>query len=905
MTGRAGSLGAIPERGGRFVSLESGARLGPYQIEGPAGAGGMGEVYRATDTRLERTVAIKVLPPHLSTHAELKQRFEREARTISSLQHPHICALYDVGNEGGVDFLVMEYLEGETLAARLQQGPLPPETLLPVGTQIAEALHAAHRQGVVHRDLKPGNVMLTRTGAKLLDFGLARMAEGGTAATESSLTQLATQQRSEDPLTERGTVLGTFQYMSPEQLEGTEADARSDIFALGAVLYEMATGTRAFEGKSQASLIASIMQSQPAPMSSVQPMTPPALERVVRTCLEKDADDRWQTAHDVALQLKWIEEGGSQLGVPAPVAARRRSRERVAWVVAAVAGIAAIALAANTLLAPAPEAPASVRFAVEAPSSVASFGSPRISPDGRHIAFNGIDSTGGRAMWVRPLNAIAMRKLAGTEACGRPFWSPDGKHIGFFADGKLKRVPAAGGLPLTLCEFASGSDGAWGSTGVILFDGQTGDSINAVPAGGGTVYGATRIDRERGETGHGWPAFLPDGERFVYIAFREGQPAEMRLGKLGAFDTAALTAVDSRIEYVPPGYLIFERGNTLLAQPFDAGAGRLSGDPFPLAEGIGTGDVGLAHFSGSNDGTLIFTSGDAPERQLVWFDRTGRELGTVGDRNPYREPALSPDGRRVAVTVAGTRGASSDIWMIDLVRGVQSRFTFDEATETDALWSPDGSQVAFMSTRGGDADIWVRDAAGTRDARPLVDTPYPTFPNDWSRDGTLLTMSFRGETRMDVMSADLGADTAEVAQVAGRFLEAQGRRSADGQFLAYTSNESDRFEIYVTSFPAGRGKWQVSTNGGTEPMWRGDGRELFYLATDRSLMSVSVAPAAPIEFGVPKKLFDAPVMRSANTRNRYVVTPDGERFLIVALTDRGRIPPVTVILDWTAELKER
>ncbi len=892
------------------MSLEPGHKLGPYQIEAAAGAGGMGEVYRATDTRLDRSVAIKVLPSHLSDHPELKQRFDREARTISSLQHSNICALFDVGHEDGIDFLVMEYLEGETLAERIRQGPVPAEEALRIGTQITDALTAAHKSGVIHRDLKPGNIMLTRAGVKLLDFGLAKTALSTNSSIESSLTEMPTEHGNSEPLTEKGTVLGTFQYMSPEQLEGQEADARTDIFALGAVLYEMVTGKKPFGGKSQASLIAAIMSTQPAPISTIQPMTPPALDRVIRTCLAKDPEDRWQTAHDVALQLKWIDEGGSQAGVPRPVTTKRRSRERIAWTVAAAATVFATLLAALAFVRPSTDESGSVRFNIEAPAGAVSFGSPRISPDGSMIVFDGTDSTSTTMLWVRPLNSLEAHPLPGTEGCNRPFWSPDSKHIGFFSSGKLKRVPITGGPPMTICEFPNGADGTWGTDGMILFDGTAGDSINVVSAGGGIPAGATTIDRERGETGHGWPFFLPDGKRFVYISFRgQGEEDELRLGELGSFETTLLTTGESRIEYVPPGFLVYERGGTLLAQPFDAGAGKLNGDPFPLAEGIGTGSVGLAHFSGSNNGTLIYNGGDTTERQLVWFNRKGHELEAIGPADRFRDPALSPDGRRLAVEIRDPRSDRTDIWIFDLARGVRSRFTFDAADDRSPMWSPDGKMVAFSSNRDGNPDVFIKDASGTGTATVVANLPSIDSPDDWVSDGnTIILGSQRGGTSFDLLSipATGNGDQAEPAvHVATEFIDGQGRISPDGKFIAYTSTESGRFEIYVRPFPAGEGKWQVSANGGTEPMWRGDGKELFYLGLDRSLMTVDVTTAAPLEFGVPARLFFAPVPRSINTRNRYVVSEDGQRFLMLSLLERGRVPPTTVILNWTAELAQR
>ncbi|MCW8984347.1 MAG: protein kinase, partial [Thermoanaerobaculales bacterium] len=497
------------------MAIEVGARLGPYEIEEAIGAGGMGEVYRARDTRLERSVAIKVLPAHLAESPELRQRLEREAKAVSSLSHPHICPLYDIGHEGGVDYLVMEFIEGETLADRLTRGALSIDDVLRYGVQISDALEKAHRQGIVHRDLKPGNVMITADGAKLLDFGLAK-AEGVGGGDDADLTVSPTVSK---PLTAVGTVIGTYQYMAPEQLEAKASDARTDIFALGAMLYEMATGRRAFLAETQASLIGAIMHEEPQPVSSIQPMTPPAFDRVIQSCLAKDPEDRWQTAHDVKLQLQWIAEGGSVVGLPAPVAARRKSREKVAWIAFAISLLAAALFATGYFLR-APEPPRQTRFEIAPPPELATVGSPRISPDGRNLVFRGVDSDGTAQLWVRPMNSVEARPLAGTEGArddGRPMWSPDSRYVAFFVGGKLKKVPVAGGPAQTICD-ANGADGSWSTNGEILFDGATTAPLMRVAAAGGIARPEVSLEDLEGVTGVGWPEFLPDGEHFIYLA---------------------------------------------------------------------------------------------------------------------------------------------------------------------------------------------------------------------------------------------------------------------------------------------------------------------------------------------------------------------------------------------------
>ncbi|HEY1435788.1 MAG TPA: protein kinase [Thermoanaerobaculia bacterium] len=502
------------------MTLSAGTRLGPYEIVAPIGAGGMGEVYKARDTRLERTVAVKVLSAHLAANEELRQRFEREAKTISQFSHPHICSLYDVGREGDTDYLVMEFLEGESLADRLAKGPLPTEQILRYGIEIADALDKAHRQGIVHRDLKPGNIMITKSGVKLLDFGLAKPLTAAGARPVSGASVMATEAQVSQPLTERGTVLGTFQYMAPEQLEGGDADGRSDIFAFGAVLYEMATGRKAFTGKSQASLIGSILRDDPPPVSEVAPMVPPALNRVVKTCLAKDPEDRFQTAHDAKLQLEWIAEGGSQAGLPAPVIARRKNREKLAWGVAAVAILAAAALAFG-FWKRTPKPPRVVRFEIAIPPSILSIDTPRISPNGQTLAFNATDAEGKTQIWIRPLNALAAQPLPGTEGTTRPFWSPDSRYLGFFSGGKLQKIDVTGGPPTKLCDAPTGSDGTWSPQGVILFDGAGTDPIQRVSAAGGTPAVAVKADAERKELQIGWPEFMPDGNHFIYMAINQ------------------------------------------------------------------------------------------------------------------------------------------------------------------------------------------------------------------------------------------------------------------------------------------------------------------------------------------------------------------------------------------------
>ena len=880
------------------MTLVAGTKLGPYEILEAIGAGGMGEVYKARDARLERTVAIKVLPEHLSSNLELRQRFEREAKTISQISHPHICALYDVNREGETEYLVMEYLEGETLADRLGKGPLPSEQLLRYGIEIADALDKAHRQGIVHRDLKPGNVMLTKSGVKLLDFGLAKFQAGGRDAAASSVSRLATEMQASQPLTERGTVLGTFQYMAPEQLEGKEADARSDIFAFGAVLYEMATGKKAFSGTSQASLIASILTSDPAAVSTIQPMTPPALDRVIKTCLAKDAEDRFQTAHDARLQLQWIAEGGSQAGLPAPVVARRKSREKLAWAGFVVATIAAITFAAGYLRrAPAP--PLMARFEVPTPEDLTSIDMPRVSPDGRYIAFNATDVSGKTRIWIRALNALSAHALEGTDGTTRPFWSPDSRFVAFFAEGKLKKVEVSGGPPQKVCDAPTGADGSWSSEGVILFDGSTGDPIQRVSATGGAPVIQVKPDSTRKEAQVAWPEFLPDGHHFLYMAMGQKPEDSMyRIGSLDSKESKPVAPAQTLITYAPPGYLLFVRDKTLVAQHFDLNSLRTIGEPAPVAEKIGTNSLGLARFSVSHNGVLAYRTGDSGDR-LLWFDRGGKELETAGGIGNYGNPMFSRSGDRLAFDATDARSGKNDIWVRDLARGVNSRFTLGAGNNFCPVWASDGSRIVFSSDREGAASLWEKPASGQGEEKLLLKSDDGlVIATGWSRDGKYIAYSHVGK-EADIFVLPTFGDQKPIPVVHTAF---GATFSPDGRFIAYGSDESGQNEIYVQTFPNAGGKWQISTAGGKDASWKADGKEIFYRSPEEKLMAVDVQAAGEtFQAGIPRPLFSAQVP-SGLYRNRYATTADGQRFLFVAPLGRDAMTPTTVVLNWFAEL---
>ncbi len=882
------------------MALSSGTRLGPYEILAPIGAGGMGEVYRAKDTRLDRTVAIKVLPSHLSENAELRQRFEREAKTISSLSHPHICALYDVGHQDGTDYLVMEYLEGETLTDRLAKGPLPTEQVLRHGIEIADALDKAHRQGIVHRDLKPGNVMLTKSGVKLLDFGLAKAMQQ--SSPKSSFTALPT---AAENLTAEGTILGTFQYMAPEQLEGRESDSRTDIFAFGAVLYEMATGQKAFSGRSQASLIASILSSEPPPISTVQPMTPPALDRVVKTCLAKDPDDRWQTAHDVMLQLKWIAEGGSQAGIPAPVAARRRGRERLAWVANAVTAI--LAVAATLLVLQIRREPSRVIQSSINPPEKSRFsfedGPMALSPDGRRLAFVARTPEGKKLLWVRPLDGLLAQPLAGTEGASFHFWSFDSRFLGFFADGKLKRIDASGGSPETLCDAPQGRGGTWSRDGVILFAPTVGGPIYRVSSSGGPATPVTRVDPSRRETSHRWPCFLPDGRHFLYLV--QGEKGGLHVGSLDSKEEKLLLLANSNVAYAPPGYILFFREGTLRAQPFDAKRLQLTGEAFPVAEQVQS-NVGFAsaNFSASENGVLAYVGGSAANlSQLVWLDRSGKRIGSVGEPADFWDPRISHDGRRIAYVLNDAAG-NGDIWLYDLSRRVATRFTFDPENDIAPIWSPDDSRIVFTSYRKGPGDLYQKVSTGAGSDEMLLATSYRKIPTAWSPDGRFIAFHvLQPKTSWDLWVFSL-ADRKLIPYLQTEFAEYGAEFSPDGRWVAYVSAESGRPEIYVQPFPGPGGKWQISTAGGWMPAWRRDGKELFYIASDRKLMVARVRTGSTFEAEIPEPLFESKGKTFGGlTRRQYDVSADGERFLVNWAMEEESSAPITLVQNWTAKAR--
>jgi len=859
----------------------------------------MGEVYRALDTRLDRPVAVKILPSHLSESSEARQRFDREARAISSLSHPNICHLYDVGQQDGTSYLVMEYLEGETLSARLLRGPLPLEQVLKYGAQLADALHKAHRCGVVHRDLKPGNVMLTAAGAKLLDFGLAKPTAVLSGATLSADAVPST------PMTQQGTIVGTFQYMSPEQVEGKELDGRSDIFSLGAVLYEMITGNRAFGGKSQFSVASSILEREPEPISSVKPMTPRGLNHVVRKCLAKAPDERWQSAGDLASELRWIgdaEATDQPLVVPGPKSSWRR------WV---ATGLITCALLAGIGL--------GWWSKGIAPKQTTFFASPfqlganglALSPDGKVVALVAYWDQGNKYMiWKYKLGEAQAAIVEGTDGASYPFWSPDGQSIGFFAQGKLKRTDIGGKSMQAICDAPNGRGGTWNKDGVIAFTPDVFTGIYGVSAAGGTATPLTKLDGARLESSHRWPRFLPDGKHFLYLGANFAGHFDMNAIFLGSLDSAekkVVVPVSSNAIYVDPGFLLYVRDGALVAQRFDLGTYSVKGDAQLIQNDIRylvQIDEGL--FDAASNGTLIMETGKGgTESQLTWLDRTGKKLESVGGIGSFANPNLSPDGKRVAYDQASPGGREIGVWVHDLTTDAATRLTLSAALNQVAVWSPDGKKLVFSSNRTVFNRMFMKNADGSGSEEQIADPEQDKIRQivawDWSRDGKYLLA--RSDSELWYYST---SDKKSLPYLQGPYAVRNAQFSPDVKFVAYSSNESGAWEVYVTPFPEAGSKWQVSHGGGEEPRWRRDGKELFYLSPEGTLMSVKVNLGNSFEAMTPVALFQSRRRQKISSQDvfTYAVSNGGDRFLFNTIVDQRQATPLWIVQNWTSQMEK-
>jgi serine/threonine protein kinase len=859
------------------MPLSSGARLGPYEILDSIGAGGMGEVYRARDTRLNRTVAIKIAA------AQFSERFESEARAVAALNHPHICTLFDIGP----DFLVMEYIEGKPIS-----GPLPLEEALRLGIQIADALDAAHRKGIVHRDLKPANILLTKSGVKLLDFGLAKMDQKRDPIGDETVTQA---------LTKEGSIVGTLQYMSPEQLQGKEVDARTDLFSFGAVLYELVTGRRPFESPDSASLIASVLTSEPPPLRVDSP--PSAVDRVIRKCLAKDRDARWQTARDLRDELAWLSGAGSA-EFPAPsLPARKRSNRLAGWIAAAAVLIAVI----GYVLYPREKAdpPRVVRFSVPAPENTEfpEGDYPTVSPDGEGIAFHA--RTVGQKnhqIWLLRLSTGQASAIPGTENASTACWSPDSQSLAVRRDGHYRIVEVATGtsspVPVEIPgNFVLGRED-------FLFATEAG-IVRVAPDGTGRRQVTTP---KKGQSY--WPIeFLPDGRQFLY-ALTEGQTAisaETWKGSLdGGEATRLVASAESGASFSPPGYLLFSKGGSLMAQPFDGKRGAIKGTAAPLINFFPRGDrVVAASFSISQNGVLAyrpFTMGRLST--LTWFDRAGKRLSDVGETADYSNPAFSPDGKRLALGIRDSKTGKREIRVLDLVRGTSSRLTFDKSDNLNPVWSLDGSRIFFSSDRKGARDLYVKSAAGTGEDELLLESGAQKNAEQLSPDGRYLVYNMQDQLKpVQIWLLPLtGQQRTPASLLAGPYNLEQAQFSPDGRFIAYRSRESGSWEVFVQPFPANGKKWQISNSGGMEPQWRGDGKELFYYSGS-ALMSVDIrVNGSELDAAVPKTLYS--IRLAGQSRQRWVVTKDGQRFLVLVPEER-KAGPFTVVLNWPALLEKK
>ncbi len=872
------------------MALISGTRLGPYEILSPIGAGGMGEVYKAKDTRLDRTVAIKVLPEHLAESPERKARFEREAKAISQLNHPHICTLHDVGEQDGVDYLVMEYIEGETLAQRLTKGPLPLEQALEYGAQIADGLDTAHRAGIVHRDLKPANMMLTKSGVKLLDFGLARFVEGDVDLVSSDAP---TQQKD---LTKDESIIGTLQYMAPEQLERKPADARTDIFALGVVLYEMITGNRAFEGKSQASLIGAILKDDPPPLSSFSPISPAVLDHVVATCLAKDSDQRWQSAGDVERQLKWIAKAGA-LTSTSPT----RERGRSAWVTHAATGVVVALVSALAVWSlRSPEIPRPARFIIDPPpDGFALTNDPNIaiSPDGSRIVFGGDD---GR-LYLRHVDQFEASPLPDTELAHSPFFSPDGEWVGFFSDQDrtLRKIRVGGGPSTTICQaFGTHLGATWGEDDTIIFS-SLDAGLARVSASGGIPESLTKPEAE---TVHGFPEILPGGGVVFEIRDGRGGAQNARLAWLptGADEPRILTGIGTGPHYSDSGHLLYGDSGRIMAVAFDPIRGEILGSATQVVSDVVATADGPLVFALSQEGTLLYLPGSGTFSvlgELVWIDRQGRRQLAVEGHRGYEHPRLSPDGRRLLVEI------ERDLWTYDIERGTRSRLIFNEYA-ADAVWTRDGRRVVYSPSGVGGALFW-RSADGSGQAELLLETGSALSAHSWTPDGKVLAYYDASDGDRDIWTVSLVGEREPQPFVVTDFNERSPSFSPDGRWVAYASDESGQDEIYLRPYPGPGGKVTVSTAGGREPVWCPAGGELFYRSGDR-MVAVPVETGEVLEVGAPYTLFEGEYITDRGARSgsqSYDVAPDCERFLMISATESA-ITSLRVVLNWTEELKQ-
>jgi eukaryotic-like serine/threonine-protein kinase len=897
------------------MRLEPGTRLGPYEVLAALGAGGMGEVWRARDTRLGRGVALKFLPDGFVDDPERHARFEREAKVLASLNHPHIATLYGLEHLDGQHALAMELVEGEGLDERIARGPIPMDEALPIALQIAEGLEAAHERGIVHRDLKPANVKVRPDGTvKVLDFGLAKAWEEQVEGSDLALSPTITGHH-----TRAGVILGTAAYMSPEQARGKPVDKRADIWAFGCVLYEMLTGARTFGGETVTDVIAAVVTREPD-WSALPPAVPPRVHQALRRCLEKDPRRRFRDIGDVTFELT---DAASRRGLenavsaaPRAPAARPSRRMALPWAVAGAALIIAAGFAVAYLRSVS-SAPSAVRSYILPPGK-SSFvfngatGGAVLSPDGSRLVFSATDEAGKRLLWVRPLDSLTAQPLEGTDGASYPFWSPDGRFVGFFASAKLKKIDVSGGPAQSLCDAPNGRGGTWSRAGVIVFAPDVFGALERVPSAGGTPVAVTKLDKTQAQASQRWPFFLPDGRHFLYWG---GQPLSHSQKERGIWVASAnggeprfLVPADSDALYAPPGFLLYLIDQSLMAQPFDAGRVKMTGEAFPIAEEVASPeDYRLGRFSVSENGTLVYLTGQHDRFQATWLNADGAQLGTLG------EPAtivgsirLSPNGQTLAEPVQDTQTKNTDIWLVDLARGVRTRFTFDPAEDQEPVWSPDGDRIVWASSAQGHFDLVMKSASGAGNVEVLVASDTTKYPDDWSRDGRFISFTQidpKAKSGADLWILPMFGDRKPYAFLATRFNEGNGVFSPDGRWLAYESDESGRPEIYITAFPQGGAKWQVSQGGGTTPSWRPDGRALVYATPDGRLMEAGVdAKGGAVEVGTPHEFSKTHLPDFGSEVWFYTLAPKGDRILVLRPEETAPVP-LTLVTHWAAGLK--
>ncbi len=894
------------------MALTPGTRLGVYEVTAPLGAGGMGQVWRATDTTLGRQVAIKILPDAFASDPERLARFEREAKMLAALNHPHIAAIYGFEKSSGMHALVMELAEGEDLSQRIarlrapgasaRQAGIPLDEALPIARQIAEALEAAHAQGIVHRDLKPANIKVRADGTvKVLDFGLAKALDANAASASAENSPTITT----PAMTQAGMILGTAAYMAPEQARGKPVDRRADIWAFGVVLFEMLTGTRAFDGEDTTEVLGAVVRLEPN-YTALPTDVPAPVRTLLQSCLVKDPRRR---VADISTALFVLDKAAS---LAPPVAATSATsvtavhsaapRGRSAWMAFAATTVVAAALAVPALRhlreTPPPE-PAVTRFTIAPPDGVTTigFGPPTISPDGTRVVFSS-----GLGLNVRPLDALEVQRLPATVGAVSPFWSPDSKSVGFFADGKLKTIGLAGGPAVTICDAPSPRGGAWSRAGVIVFASPERGGLQQVSSAGGTPKPATTLDPATMETSHRWPQFLPDGEHFLYysqVTVSVGSGANgVFVTSLGSTTRTLVVSADSSAQYAAPGALLFLRGTTLMHQPFDRKELRLRGEAAPVAEGVSVGG-GTGAFSVSDTGVMLYAQAVAPIRRLVWVDRQGRATPLALEPGAYDDPALSPDGGQIAVAQREATGTRR-LWVYDIARGTLGKRTFDGPGDHFPIWSLDGTFLTFTRSGSGFTGPLMRvpaDGSGTAESLVAATEPPATqVAGSWTADGRLLTF----QRNQDIMVRDGEGALQPVLASAAR--EREGRIAPNGRWLAYRSDETGRWEVYVQSYPTGNGKWQISTDGGAQPMWAAGGQELFYRSGNR-MMAVSVDMGPGFTASKPRVLFEMPVPdRDPDDPARYAVAPDAQRFLLLQ-EERAAATPIQVVLNYAQALK--